>query len=190
MGVAGTPSSLQGHLLIAAPDLPDPNFSRTVVLLVQHSEEAGALGLVLNRPSQNTLREIWDKLGEGPCPTELILDLGGPVVGPLMALHQQSDLSELEIVPGVHFSSQRENLKPLALREPPVRFFLGYSGWAGGQLEAELETGSWLTVLARPEYLFAVEGDLWRIVTRDLGSDTLKAFYPSLPSVPPDPRMN
>jgi len=78
--------SLQGHLLIASPTLLDPNFRKSVVLLVQHNEE-GAMGLVLNRPTETKLCEAWTQVAETDCASDASLNLGGPCEGPLMALH-------------------------------------------------------------------------------------------------------
>ena len=72
--------SLQGHLLVASPKLVDPNFFHTVVLLVQHNQE-GALGLVLNRPLQTTVQEMWQEVGESQCEVDQPLHQGGPCEG-------------------------------------------------------------------------------------------------------------
>ena len=94
--------SLRGHLLIASPKLVDPNFHRTVVLMIQHTDD-GALGLVLNRSTGKLLQNIWSEISEKPCDGELVLHLGGPVPGPLMALHTAEWLSDSEVLPGVFF---------------------------------------------------------------------------------------
>jgi len=89
--------SLQGHLLIASPHLADPNFARTVVLMVQHSDQ-GALGVVLNRPTSKTVKELWKEVGDAPCHTEAPVCLGGPVSGPLMAVHTNQFFAEIDMV--------------------------------------------------------------------------------------------
>ena len=73
---------IQGHLLVASPKLGDPNFFRAVVLLVRHNEE-GAFGVVLNRPSNTLLKEVWSNVSETPCTTEAVIHHGGPCPGPL-----------------------------------------------------------------------------------------------------------
>src|SRR3982751_5237695 len=101
--------SLKGHLLISSPRLMDPNFVRTVVLMVQHGEE-GALGLILNRPLQATVRDVCEKVLETPCEIEAPLHQGGPCEGPLMVLHTDADGGiggEVEVMPGVHFTAER-----------------------------------------------------------------------------------
>ena len=78
--------SLKGHFLVASPHLADANFYRSVVLMIQHDED-GAVGLVLNRPTDNTIAEVWEMISESPCDVQGCVSIGGPVAGPLMALH-------------------------------------------------------------------------------------------------------
>jgi putative transcriptional regulator len=146
---------LKGHFLVASPHLADPNFARTVVLLIHHSEE-GAFGVVLNRPAENTIRDLWEKLGEGPCESTQHVHVGGPVSGPLLALHTDEALAEMEILPGLYFAAQREHLEKLLLQHPghDFRLFIGHAGWAGGQLENELQQGAWLTTPATVQLIF------------------------------------
>lgn len=181
--------SLQGHFLIATPDLLDPNFAKTVVLMVQHNEQ-GALGLILNRPTQSTLHDIWKQISTDLCLRDNPIYLGGPVHGPLIAIHEQEELSEIEIVPGVHFCVQTEGLRTLA-DDPESRalFFVGHSGWAAGQLEMELEQGSWLTPAATADEIFSESEGLWdEIIGRLTGGTILSSL--KVRHVPRDPTMN
>ncbi|PQO34271.1 YqgE/AlgH family protein [Bremerella cremea] len=182
--------TLAGKFLIASPYLPDPNFLRTVVLMVQHDQE-GALGLVLTRPINLTVQEMWKNVsGEQVDATEHVLQ-GGPVEGPLMAIHQVEELSEIEIIPGVYFAAQRENIEPLIREgERPYRLFLGYSGWAAQQLEDEMEVGGWLTLPATKEPIFESDTDLlWKSVAGEVGSNIMRQSL-NLKSMPQDPNMN
>ena len=182
--------SLAGHFLIASPYLPDPNFLRTVVLMVQHDAE-GALGLVLTRPINLTVQEVWNNVsGEQIDAPEPIFQ-GGPVEGPLMAIHQQIELSELEVIPGVYFSSQRENIEPLIRkRSAPFHLFLGYSGWAAQQLEDEMEVGGWLTLPAQKEQVFETNHEaLWKSVSGQVGANIMRDSL-NLKKMPQDPNMN
>ena len=76
--------SLKGHFLVASPHLEDPNFTQSVVLLVQHDED-GTFGIVLNRPAESSLKDLWEKVTEKPCETDKRVHVGGPVPGPLIA---------------------------------------------------------------------------------------------------------
>jgi putative transcriptional regulator len=184
--------TLDGHLLVASPHMEDPNFARTVVLIVQHSDE-GAFGLVLNRPSNHSLADVWKQVADdASCDVEQPLYIGGPVEGPLLALHTREGISEREIVPGVFFSTQREALESLISgHQGPFLIVTGYSGWGSGQLEGELKAGAWLTIPARREYVFPeTEGEnLWRTVARDIGRGVLFSAG-DVKNLPDDPSLN
>ena len=181
--------SLQGHFLIAAPGLLDPNFRRAVVLIVQHSEE-GAFGLVLNRPTNIKLPQVWQQVSQQPCTLDVLLHLGGPCQGPLMAVHTYPPSSEIELLPGLHFCGAADSLHSLVSAGiEPARFFVGYAGWGPGQLEGELEAGGWLTRPATSEMIFLeAERDLWTELTRAIGGSLIEAL--GIKRVPPDPRLN
>src|SRR5688572_22739803 len=97
-------NSLQGQVLVASPDLLDPNFLRAVVLIVQHNEQ-GALGLILNRRTHAKLKQVWEQVSPQPCESEEYVHAGGPVEGPLMALHTNAELGESEVVPGLYIGT-------------------------------------------------------------------------------------
>jgi putative transcriptional regulator len=181
--------SLQGHLLIASPHLADPNFVRTVVLLVHHSEE-GTLGVVLNRPSGRTIRELWADVDEEPCDSDHPFHVGGPVSGPVMAIHTDRDRSDLEVLPGVHFATQRDYINDLVRQDKtPFRIFVGHSGWGRGQLEGELKEGAWLHMPARLEHIFADESEIWERVTHEIGRAMLFNAL-NIKGAPEDPSCN
>ena len=181
--------SFKGHFLIAATALEDPNFNRTVVLMVQHDSE-GALGLVLNRPLEMTLRELWEQLSTEPCNIDQPLHQGGPCDGPLMALHAHAEAAEMTLMPGVHFSDESESIQWLVAHgSSPLRFFAGYSGWSPGQLEDELKQGAWLTTPADASTLFAPPDKLWPLLQLALSpASTLLGMNPM--NLPDDPSMN
>jgi len=182
-------AGLQGHLLVASPYLADPNFHRTVVLMIHHGEDA-AFGVVLNRLAEKTVQDLWAEVASTPCVSQGRVNIGGPVSGPLMAIHTNRSLGELEVLPGVYFSAQREHLEKL-VRKPPshLRLFIGHSGWAGGQLESELEQGSWLTLPATTELVFHDEVDLWKKVTQRVGREMLLSML-KIKHVPGDAELN
>jgi putative transcriptional regulator len=181
--------SYAGHFLVASPHLLDPNFARTVVLLVQHNEE-GALGMVINRPVEKTVQDLWREIGGGPCHSTEPVHLGGPVPGPLMAVHRIESLAELEILPGVFFCASKPNLDALVERAgEPLKIFVGHSGWGPGQLDNELSQGAWLTTPATSELIFYDGGDLWNAVTRQIGRRMLQEMLRSK-EIPEDPSVN
>lgn len=179
--------SLKGHLLIASPRLLDPNFVQTVVLMVQHDED-GALGLVLNRPTELTLRQAWEQVSQDTCERNDNLYVGGPCEGVLAAIHPFEGASQIEVLPGLHFATETDHIKWLIQQgdATQMRFFVGYAGWSPGQLENELDGGSWLVMPATVDRVFAKEETLWRQAKREIELKAIlaKANPGILPSEP------
>lgn len=181
-------ASTAGRLLIAEPLMGDPNFDRTVVLVVDHSDE-GAFGLVLNRPTDLPVGEVlptWGPLASAPA----VVHVGGPVQpesGWCLARVRHPDhpgfvpvlgdvgLLDLELDPTV--------LDDVVL---DLRVYAGYSGWGPGQLDAELTQEAWIVVDARPDDPFlSVSDELWpRVLARQGGHLARLAVFP------PDPSLN
>ena len=182
-------NNAQGLLLVAAPALKDPNFFHAVVLMVQHNDE-GALGLVLNRPLETTVVEAWEQVNDDGCSVEGVLYQGGPCDGPLMVVHTDYSLSEVEVRPGLYFSTQRDAVERLvSLNNTPMRFFVGYAGWGPGQLEAELAEGAWLAVQASGEAVFADPSQLWKGVMEAVSRAAIESVVKPQ-AMPDDPSLN
>lgn len=172
-------ASLRGQLLIAAPQLVD-HFRRAVVLVVEHTEE-GAMGLVLNRPTETTVKEAVPALGE-LAGEEALIRSGGPVApDAVLVLGDFEDPKQAgTAVTGTLGLVDPEAPEPLLRR---ARVFAGYAGWAPGQLDAELEQGAWITAPVASDDPFA-DGDLWPdVLTRLGGSFALMATMPVDPSL-------
>ena len=178
--------SLRGHLLIAGPGLLDPNFWRTVVLVGEHTDE-GALGVVLNRSSETTVDEALPELA-------LLADemgtvhVGGPVQPSavvVLADFAEADQAESLVVDSVGFLNAE--IEPDALGElRRARVYVGYAGWGPGQLDAELEEGSWIVERAQPDDVFTSDPEgLWSAVLRRKGGP-----FAFLAAMPPDPSRN
>lgn len=182
--------SLTGQLLIAVPDLPDSNFFRSVVMMLQHSSEGGT-GVILNRPSQVTVSTVWDEVSEEEtCNSNELVNVGGPVDGPLIALHTSPILAETEIIPGVFMSMRRDHLDKLVNQDKePYRIFSGYSGWGPGQLETEIERGGWLTMAAEKDHIFDPVDQLWKKVCEHVGHKIMMPHF-SKKTLPNDPSLN
>jgi putative transcriptional regulator len=181
--------SLAGHFLVASRYLRDPNFAQTVVLMIHHDQQ-GAMGVVINRPSDKTIREVWELIGNDPCDRDDPIFVGGPVSGPLVALHSFEAFSDHQVLPGLYFSTGRDTLDLLVRRkEVPLRLCSGNAGWSGGQLEDELEAGGWLTTKATIDDVFADHESIWKKVTQRIG---LEIMVPDLlrEGVPTDPSLN
>ncbi|MCX7980085.1 MAG: YqgE/AlgH family protein [Bacteroidia bacterium] len=176
-----------GTLLIAEPYLPDANFFRAVILLVEHNA-GGSLGFVLNHPMPVQVKEVTDYFGEIPN----TLYRGGPVEkNKLFVLHAIPQLPDSQkIIEGVYWSADPRALRAvLATRDLPdtvIRFLAGYAGWAPGQLDYELARKAWIVAPARAEYVFFPEPQkLWQKVLSDLGGK-----YAFLATLPEDPTVN
>lgn len=153
--------SLAGNLLVATPVLLDPNFYRTVVLLMQHDED-GCVGVVLNRPTDEPvidhLPEWADRVG-----ADGTVNYGGPV-DPAVAIGLS--LSQNGMATGVPGLSIIDLAESPGDHTSPVKVYSGYSGWGSGQLEGEIATGSWYVVQASPDDPFDADEDQWRRVLR------------------------
>jgi putative transcriptional regulator len=171
-------TSLAPALLLSMPQLVDPNFNRTVVLLCKHSEE-GAFGLVVNRPLVTTGRVVVSLDQELPTERELQVWVGGPVEPEhsWMLLGEGNDDEAgngMSIAEGLSLSTSPELLRRLLEPNPPprTRLIVGYSGWAPGQLEAELEASAWLLSDIDRDLLFNTPPELmWERAIRRLGAD-------------------
>jgi putative transcriptional regulator len=180
---------LAGYFLVASRYLRDPNFAKSVVLMIQHDRE-GAVGVVINRPADKTVREVWDTLGYDECARDDLIYVGGPVPGPLVAVHTLEPFSEREVLPGVHVAMHRDAIDVIVRRKDvQLRLYSGHAGWGSGQLEGELEAGGWLTTEATEQEIFAEPESIWKSVTERIG---LEIMAPHLDEklVPPDPSLN
>lgn len=177
-----------GSILVAEPPMADPNFRRAVILLCEHTVE-GSFGLVLNRPSGVALSEATD-LALG---FDADLWIGGPVQpDTLHYLHPYGDEVEgaLPVLDDVSwgggFDIIRASIEDGQFSAGHFRFFVGYSGWGPGQLDDEVDEGSWIVLDGDPDIVFAESDDaLWRTLLRTMGGE-----YALLSTFPDDPRMN
>ena len=177
--------SLQGKLLVSSPALVDPNFRKTVVLIAHHDDD-GAMGLVLSRPSEVpavTAVPILDGFEGANDP----VFVGGPVQPEaFMVLAEFEDIGQAAapIIAGLGFMPADADPDDLAIRR--LRLFAGYSGWGGGQLEAELDEDSWIVVDAVLDDAFADDPDeLWREVLHRQGGK-----FSLMETMPFDPGLN
>ena len=171
--------SVRGKLLIASPGLTD-FFRRTVVLVLEHSEE-GAVGLVLNRPSETQVDEAVPDLADLAEPEDVV-HLGGPV-GPdsVIVLGRFEDPDEAASIVFDDLGVVDPELTAAGLRAS--RVYAGHAGWAPGQLDGELEQDAWIVEPAHPDDPFD-DGDLWsRVLDRKGGGYSLLARMPEDPSL-------
>lgn len=178
-----------GQLVVASRGLRDPNFRHTVVLMLEHNDD-GALGVILNRPAERTIEQVWDAIDFEPCDCDQLLNTGGPVQGPLIALHTCEELGEKQLAEGLYLSMQKEMVDPLVRQDDyPFRIYAGNSGWGGGQLEGEMLAGGWFVTPSKVSDIFFDHEKLWTEVTNRLA---LKILMPDkdVREIPEDPSVN
>ncbi len=169
-------NALAPSFLVAMDILVDPNFRRSVVLMLEYDEEDGALGLMINRSTDYPVASLCDNLdiawrGE----PDTCVGWGGPVgqeTGWVLIGDASADGTDaVSLVPGLHWSRSQETLRRVT--EAPgreTRIYLGYAGWAPGQLEREIAEGAWLVVPADGPLVFETElEDIWAQTVRLLG---------------------
>ena len=181
-------SAKAGRLLVSEPFMQDSYFKRSVVLLTEHNER-GSFGLILNKPIPMYLNEAI----ENAPVFDSKLALGGPVQKEtLHYLHTEGDRipNSTEVMDGVFWGGDFEIIKELIgigeLTPKQIRMFVGYSGWAEGQLDTEMDNKSWIVAKATKEILFSTKPEnLWSTVLKKMGSP-----YNYMVKLPEDPRLN
>lgn len=172
--------SFQGSLLVASPLLVEPTFHRTVVLILEHNKD-GAMGLILNRPSEERVADHLPGWAAAESISEVVY-LGGPVEPEVAIGLTNSPTGSPTVVPGLA-TIDLELPPPADLRTTHI--YSGYSGWSGGQLEAEVVEGAWYVVEAAPDDPFDTSGDFWsQVLKRQSGRLAMLAHYPT------DPELN
>jgi len=176
----GKTQSLAGHLLIAMPNLADPNFWQSVVLLGVHSDDEGAFGLIVNRTLDIDLSEILEEIGEEVVPGELPGVFGGGPVQPSHGFvlfergqHTVAD-DEIAVSESIVVSGSTETLARLTRSASDTRYILllGYAGWHPGQLEREIEENSWVVAPLDTSILFDIPAEeRWSAALRSIGID-------------------
>lgn len=178
----------KGVFLIAEPFLNDPNFERSVILLCEYSK-TGSLGFVVNHETNLFLGDVVEETIYEDIP----LFLGGPVEkNTLHFLHRRPDLipDSLEVQKGIYwggdFDRAKDELNAFNLKPEEIRFFIGYSGWSGGQLEEEMKQNTWIVSDSDAQFLFDTPSkNFWREVLKRMGGE-----YRSIAHYPIDPSLN
>lgn len=177
----------KGKILIADPVLDEVYFRRGVILVSDHNEE-GTIGFVLNKQIDLKIGEAIDDLSSIDMPVYL----GGPVSkDSIYYIHTLGDAvaDSYQIADKLYFGGHFDTLKEMILKgkvkENQVRFFLGYSGWAPGQLEEELKSEAWIMGNVKSNYVFDSSKNLWHDALMDMGNK-----YALIANFPDDPSMN
>ena len=180
----------KGVFLVATPGLRDPNFRQTVILLCEHGPE-GALGVVVNRPTEISITEVLPHVPVLEGQAHVVYS-GGPVQrNHLLILYRSMEEPEdtHHVFDGVYVGGNTQALERILKTPKPTeqfKAFIGYSGWAPGQLENEMKTGSWVTV--PPDMVSMFEGEQKRLWSKILCS--LDSSYDMYADMPLDPNLN
>jgi putative transcriptional regulator len=176
--------NLAPGLLLAMPQLADPNFSRAVVLMIEHGDQ-GSFGLVINHPSPIKATELLESLEMSWCGEDSAVVWAGGPVSPSTGwvLHEpvgsaQPGQGTIEITSTISLSTSPDRLRAIAIAPPRnVRLLLGYSGWGPGQLAQEMARGAWLHTSADPRLVFETPPDeMWEAAMKSLGIDPRDLF--------------
>ena len=171
-------------LLLAMPQLADPNFSRSVVLMIEHGQH-GSFGLVINHPSLIKASELLESLNMPWAGEDTAVVWAGGPVSPSTGwvLHEPITFPEpgqgtIAITSTISLSTSPDRLRLLATRPPKfIRLLLGYSGWGPGQLESEMSRGAWLHASADPALVFDTPPEeMWERAMRSLGINPESLF--------------
>lgn len=163
-------------LLVSMPQMIDPNFVQTVILLAEYGRH-GAFGIVVNRRMEESAHDVIKVEPPIAIRRDVHLFVGGPVEPSrawVLTAHRELDREALEVVSGVYLSASADLIRQ-ALQSPPddaVRVVVGYAGWGPGQLDEELTQSSWLLAPVEADLMFETPVDhLWDAVIRRLGAD-------------------
>lgn len=188
---SNTDQIFTGSILIAEPLMPDKHFSRSVVLLIDHKDDEGTLGIIINKRLNISLQKIVRNFEFKNFNPPVFF--GGPVaVDQLFFMHKSSIPIEnsVEITKGLFWGGNIEQIDMLIrtgqLKENEIRFYVGYSGWAAGQLKNELKQNSWAVTFASTEEIWYTEPSrMWDLMISKLG-----AAYAFWRKMPLDPTLN
>lgn len=169
-----------GSILVASGNLADPNFAQSVVLIVEHDEDQGSLGVIINRRTDIPMTRIFPDIKTAPLDPVF---MGGPVaitaVQALLRLPAAKD--QVKHVSGDLYASGSKDVIESSVRSriapSKFRIYVGYAGWAPGQLEAEIGLGAWSVLASRPALVFDRDPDsLWSRLTKESHMQVAKAF--------------
>lgn len=177
-----------GRILVSQPSLSDRFFSRSVIMLAEHSTD-GSFGFIVNKPANIKLSKVTDEFGT----FDTDLYLGGPVhVNSLFYVHSKGDIikDSFKIIEGVFWGGDLGAIRKLIssgkMTDKDIRFYAGYSGWESTQLDREMKENSWIVLDGQNRYVFGSRPtNLWKKIVLTLGKD-----YAPWINYPYDPNMN
>ncbi len=181
--------TLEGQLLVAPKTRTDPNLAHAVVLVVRHTGHE-TFGLLMNHPVDQRVLVIGGEHDKPLCIGERQLYIGGPLMGPLMAIHTNESLADAEILPRLFVTTREVNVFALLKQsEHRYKVFAGHMAWGPDELDKELEKTTWRTTPATPDYVFSPGDELWEDVSWHIQETTIQELFHTR-HVPRDPLIN
>jgi putative transcriptional regulator len=181
-------NNLLGTLLVAAPSLLGNSFEKTVVLILQHNS-SGTFGVVLNRPANEEMLSEWEAM-TGQDPVNRCFVQGGPIGGPVFAIHQQQAIGEVAMPCGLYVSADSELLQKLMEQDDDrYRIVFGVASWSIGQLESEISSGIWYPLDARADDIFDDANWMWEKSLRRYGEQATRDVL-GIERLPENPNWN
>ncbi len=180
--------NLEGHLLVASPAIANGPFHRAVVLVIQQDDDE-TFGVVLNRPAEDDVVKAWSDM-TGRTFADGCVVKGGPVDGPVIAIHPYHSIAEMAMPGGIYLSSNSQILRRLSdAPDNNYRICFGVARWAQGQLKHELERGLWLPIQADADRIFGDPRWMWQKGVQEYGR-LLICDVVGLSGLPEDPTNN
>lgn len=170
-----SPVNLTGCMLVAAPGWDDPVLRRSVCLVMHHGPDR-SICVLLNRSIKADVQSLLQQFGSPTSNRIPELFLGGHQSGPVVAMHQQSELAEFVSAEGVYFAAQVESLKKLVSQDTPCRIYLGQEIWGAGQLDIQFEQGKWLPLQISPRVAFEAADAMWYVALREAGNKLVEGW--------------
>lgn len=181
---------LAGCLLVANPSYPDPQFTKDVFLITWQGD-GDAVGVLLNRCLVADLRTLWTQLMGSNSKSvaekafqHVAVHYGGPLAGPVIALHTRPEFAEAVASPGIYVAAQLPTLRKLGkIAAAECRWLVGHTAWQKGELERQIEAGLWCPIPATPDLVFAQPDEIWQRALRRAGDYSL-SILTGCPFVP------
>lgn len=176
---------LSGCLLVASTTHPAPQLAQSIFLVTWHRNE-GSIGVLLNRSLVTDARSLLSQVvgGSAKQMAHSTVQYGGPLAGPIIALHARPDLADAEVAAGVYVAAQQAYLKHLAsFQREECRWVVGHTAWRSGELEQQIESGWWYPIPATPDLVFSEVDEAWQRAIRRVGDLSL-ALWTGCPLIP------
>ena len=173
---------LKGKLLVASPILDETPMEQTVILILQNDKTDGTIGVLINQPADQTIKNAWAQFAGGAHFSQKRLRFGGPNSGPVVAVHTTPEFADGELSNAVFTTTTQRKMRSIIQQEQsPFRVYFGILGWDQSELNDEMERGFWHTVDCTQQLLFEATESLWHSASQARQT----AFFESVCGIDP-----